>query len=49
MVKKPQRKQLPCKKFTTDTELCRKNVRVESTFNFSVVLAVNAENVVLDA
>jgi hypothetical protein len=27
MVKKPQRKQLPRKKFDTNTEFCRKNVQ----------------------
>jgi hypothetical protein len=37
MVKKPQRKRLPRKKFDTDTELCRKNERVQSPFTFSVI------------
>jgi hypothetical protein len=37
MVKKPQLKRLPRKKFDTDTELSGKNVRVQSTFTFSVV------------
>jgi hypothetical protein len=35
MVKKPQRKRLSCKKFHTDTELCRKNG--QNTFTFNVL------------
>jgi hypothetical protein len=35
--KKTQLKRLPRKKFDTDTELSWKNVRVQSTFTFSVV------------
>jgi hypothetical protein len=38
MVKKTQRKRLPRKKFDTDTELSQKNVRVQSTFTFSVLM-----------
>jgi thiamine pyrophosphokinase len=37
VIKKQQRKRLPRKKFDTDTELCRKNVRVQSPFTFSVI------------
>jgi hypothetical protein len=34
MVKKPQRKRLPCKNFDIDTVLCRKNG--QNSFTFSV-------------
>jgi hypothetical protein len=48
MVKKPQRKRLPRKKFDTDIELCRKNGQNTFTFNVGTLFTVNAENGVRD-
>jgi hypothetical protein len=46
MVKhKLQRKGLPCKKFDTDSELCRKNGQNTFNYFYCTLFTVNAENV----